>query len=104
MKMEQTPVDAPLTEAELAQWEARTRQEGEWTSAEVGRLISEVHRLRQQSATATAAEAVKALAMREDPRPVERDSWRKTIGMFRDDPEFERVLESGQRIRESEFD
>jgi hypothetical protein len=97
-------VGAPLTDAELSEWETRTRQNGEWTSAEVERLIDEVRRLRSRAAAAKAAEALKALAMKGEPRPVERDSWRKTIGMFRDDPEMERILDSGQRIRESEYE
>src|SRR5437867_2143641 len=46
MEKRDTSTYPTLTEAELAEWEARTRQDVQWSSVEVARLIAEVRRLR----------------------------------------------------------
>jgi hypothetical protein len=104
MEAKEARADVPLSDSELGEWEVRTQQNGDWSSAEVSRLIAEIRRLRNEAMMAKAGEAIRALAMQDAPRPVDRDSWRKTIGMFRDDPGFERLLDAGQRIRESEYE
>jgi hypothetical protein len=35
-------------------------------------------------------------------KAVTRDSWRQTVGMFRDDPHFHEMVEAGRAIREAD--
>jgi uncharacterized protein (DUF433 family) len=46
MKASEAGIATPPTEAELAEWEALTQGSGEWSGADVVRLIAEVRRLR----------------------------------------------------------
>jgi uncharacterized protein (DUF433 family) len=46
MEVQDAMTHEPLTETDLAEWEARIHHNGEWSSAEVRRLIAEVRRLR----------------------------------------------------------
>lgn len=52
MDQRQAGIDAPITESELDEWEARVRDDGTWSGEDVLRLIAEVRRLRRRTRTA----------------------------------------------------
>ncbi len=34
--------------------------------------------------------------------PITKDSWRETVGMFKDDPHFQEMVDAGRAIREAD--